>query len=362
MGKKKGYNIGEQFMAGLSYMSGTLLLLCAFSPLISPQYFSYVTLLGLAFPLALAGTFFLFLLTLLFTPKKAWICGIALLLSLPAIRRYFPINLSSPPPKNALHVLSFNTLGYGVFGQYSFPDGHVNQIGKYLKEKNADIVCLQEANISGKYYRKYVQPQMAQYRHHSSTNFDKSTLAVFSKYPIVREEMICQNVGNGAMAYWIELQPQDTLLVVNTHLLSYSFSQKEKENINSSVAHPKSSSSRHTLFNIMHKVAKVSGRRAEMVDSIASFLERHKNESMIVCGDFNDTPISYAYNQLSKNLKDAYVRTGNGLGRSYREGSFVVRIDHLFCSKDWRPYACTVDNSIDKSDHYPIEAFFKRIK
>ena len=36
---------------------------------------------------------------------------------------------------------------------------------------------------------------------------------------------------------------------------------------------------------------------------------------IIICGDFNDTPVSYAYQQLGDNMIDAFLESGNGIGK-----------------------------------------------
>ena len=75
---------------------------------------------------------------------------------------------------------------------------------------------------------------------------------------------------------------------------------------------------------------------------------------MIVCGDFNDSPISYAHRVIGKGLKDAFVESGNGFGISYNQNHFYFRIDNILLSKNLKSYRCTVDNTIKSSDHYPI--------
>ena len=96
-------------------------------------------------------------------------------------------------------------------------------------------------------------------------------------------------------------------------------------------------------------------RRGEQVDSVRLFLDRHKGQSMLVLGDFNDTPVSYAHQRLSDGLTDCFRAAGNGIGRSFNKDAFVVRIDHIFCSKDWEPASCKVEKVYTYSDHFPIE-------
>ncbi len=73
----------------------------------------------------------------------------------------------------------------------------------------------------------------------------------------------------------------------------------------------------------------------------------------IISGDFNDTPASFAVNQMSKGLKNAFREKGSGLGRTYN-GSFPnYQIDYIMASGQFN---VTGYNIIQKqlSDHYPV--------
>ena len=76
---------------------------------------------------------------------------------------------------------------------------------------------------------------------------------------------------------------------------------------------------------------------------------------VLVMGDFNNTPFSYVYREIKKNMKDAYLERGNGLGTTYLFDAYPMRIDYILASE-------SVDivnfETIKKtfSDHYPIIA------
>lgn len=56
---------------------------------------------------------------------------------------------------------------------------------------------------------------------------------------------------------------------------------------------------------------------------------------MIVCGDFNDTPMSYTYRRMRGDFIDAFKRKGQGMVFTYRRLMGVLRIDYLFHSDDF---------------------------
>ena len=73
-----------------------------------------------------------------------------------------------------------------------------------------------------------------------------------------------------------------------------------------------------------------------------------------MCGDFNDSPLSYVHFQLTQILNDSYTRGGNGPGISYHEGGMYFRIDNILCSDHWNVAKSKVCNRVNGSDHYPI--------
>ena len=82
------------------------------------------------------------------------------------------------------------------------------------------------------------------------------------------------------------------------------------------------------------------------------------NESpykVILCGDFNDVPNSYAYNTIGKGLKNAYAEKGTGIGRTFSSISPTLRIDNIFIdNKLMVEQFVRVKKKL--SDHFPIIA------
>jgi len=74
---------------------------------------------------------------------------------------------------------------------------------------------------------------------------------------------------------------------------------------------------------------------------------------VIICGDFNDVPNSYAYNTIGKGLKNTFEQKGTGIGRTFYGISPTLRIDDIFVDKRF-----TVEQFLrikkNLSDHFPI--------
>ena len=111
---------------------------------------------------------------------------------------------------------------------------------------------------------------------------------------------------------------------------------------------------------LVRKLAEASAIRAPQADTIAKEIASSRHPSIIVCGDFNDTPISYTHRVIAQNLNDAFTQSGRGLGVSYNQNKFYFRIDNILISKNLQSYNCTVDQSIKESDHYPIWCYIAK--
>ena len=110
------------------------------------------------------------------------------------------------------------------------------------------------------------------------------------------------------------------------------------------------------LIGVVNRLKNSFKIRGKEVDQI----KEHMRESpypIIVCGDFNDTPVSYAYRELSENKKDAFIESGNGIG-----GTFTkipnLRIDYIFYDKKFN--SCRFNTHKENfSDHRAISCKVK---
>ena len=87
-----------------------------------------------------------------------------------------------------------------------------------------------------------------------------------------------------------------------------------------------------------------------------------KGDFLIVCGDFDVSPISFTHHLFSSRLTDAFVASGNGPGISYNRNKLYYRIDHMMHSSSLDAYACRVDRTFGRSDHYPVSCYLKKSK
>ena len=95
-------------------------------------------------------------------------------------------------------------------------------------------------------------------------------------------------------------------------------------------------------------------KRSQQVDRIIEDINKTPHRT-IICGDFNDTPMSYAYHTLAKNRKDTFEEAGKGFGGTFIPVWPLLRIDYLLVPEDSQCITHTVHKT-QLSDHYPVSA------
>ena len=80
----------------------------------------------------------------------------------------------------------------------------------------------------------------------------------------------------------------------------------------------------------------------------------------ILCGDFNDTPVSYCYNRIENELIDAFIESSSGIGSTYIGKFPFNRIDYIFYSNKLQSKEFKTHN-IKYSDHKPISCYIGNV-
>ncbi|MBK6641784.1 MAG: hypothetical protein IPG39_11360 [Bacteroidetes bacterium] len=80
--------------------------------------------------------------------------------------------------------------------------------------------------------------------------------------------------------------------------------------------------------NILKRLKKAFIKRAAQADMISKHIGTSPYP-VIVCGDFNDTSLSYTYKTISAGLLDAFRESGSGMGSTYTGPIPGLRIDYI---------------------------------
>lgn len=333
-----------------------LMLLSGHSDVVSPSSHPLLSVAGLAFPIFLCANLLFVVFWVLFKPKGVLIPVAGLLLCYGPVRRYAPLNPSAEVPRGAIKVLSYNVHCFGK-GNESYCDPKDNGIARYLYDSGADIICLQESACGMKERVDTFMRHRYPYKEITYCGGSSDMLTLYSKYPILEVENIkYDSQTNLSVAYWLDVDGRKVLLV-NNHLESNKLTATERDEFKKMV---KGDGMRQNSDRIVDKLVVAFRKRGPQVDSVAAYIDRNAaGHPVILCGDFNEGPISYSHYRFRKRLTDCYTATGRGPGWSFHSNAIYVRIDNIMCSEHFEPYACKVDRSIALSDHYPIYCWLK---
>lgn len=340
------------------------LILGYLSPFIHPETIGFIPLFGLAFPVIFICNFILMIFAFFRKSRWKYVFIVAFLLGFKLQFRTFVWGSNDQTKdQTTISLLSYNVhlLGFYNNSREEALDTR-NQIFEYLKSSNADIYCFQEffhqdkptkfstkdtlieiLNIKGEHER-------SRHKKRGRQNFG---ICILSKYPIVEKGDIVfheSDSTNNMCIYADIVTPIDTIRVYNVHLQSLRFQQNEYAIFDDQQLIHETTS--QNVFRILKKLYQAYPIRAEQANKVTDHM-RNSPHPVVVCGDFNDTPMSYTYNQFSAQLTDAFRNCGFGIGKTYAGKVPAGRIDYIFHS----PLLNSRNFKIQAeclSDHYAI--------
>ena len=151
----------------------------------------------------------------------------------------------------------------------------------------------------------------------------------------------------------VEVKKGKLVRVFSNHLESYRFHQNDYE-LMQDIKDKKTGLDK--VPGLIDRLENALVKRSYQAEKIASLVNASPYP-VIVTGDFNDTPNSYSYYQISRYLSDAFIENGRGFSNTYK-GSFPsFRIDFILYSEELE----SVNYQrlpFDASDHFPIFSDF----
>lgn len=342
----------------------TINLLCVFSLLIaylaqytSPKEYLFPAYFGLAYPVLLISNI-IFVIHWLLHKKKLFAVSLTVILIgwYPLINT-IQINVNSNNEQGkSLKILSYNVRMFDRYN-WSKKKNTRSNILKFVSGENPEIVCLQEFYSSHKdsvpILDTLLSLQKAKYYHVSYSDNTKRNsgygIATFSCYPIVNRGNITFGIENDICIFSDILINSDTLRIYNNHLASVHFNNENYALINNISDYDEPYKGLNDIFS---KLNNAFIKRSKQVDKVASHIQ-NSPYPVIVCGDFNDTPVSYTYHKLRSNLEDTFVASGSGLGSTYTGIVLPVRIDFIFHDNTFQCNSFKIHN-VRFSDHNPL--------
>jgi endonuclease/exonuclease/phosphatase family metal-dependent hydrolase len=353
-----------------------LLVLSSLSPNMSPERLWGPSFMGLAYPYILVINIFFMGFWILRKKRELIISFLAILVGWNTLvenislhpgalfRRTQFENLSRGEriSERQMKIISYNVR---AFDRYRWTDNPTarKDIIDLLREDDPDILCLQEyyCTESGKfrYEELYAAFERTPYRHIEyiiSNPQARYGIAIFSHYPIISSGRVELNSSLSVCSYADIKIFDDTLRIYNMHLQSVRLNSQHYRFIDS-LKFRYDNQQMEEIKDISSHLRDAFIKRAAQADLIADHIEGCPHP-VIVCGDFNDTPVSYTYQRIRGDLLDAFSESGWGMGRTYNGKFPSYRIDYILFGDTFEAMHFR-RNKVKLSDHFPVTGYLK---
>lgn len=348
----------------LNALTAAGLLFAYLAPVINPSRMILPALFGLAYPLLLMLNLLFLCYWMIRLKKEILISLVVILLGWNHLNNLLPLNFkdaeipADAPASRMLKTLSYNVRGFDIYHWTSDPMVK-EEIFDFINLQEPGIICFQEYYTSDKKGESHADvsrvlsalPESAVYYSADLNNRKGFGIATFSRYPILKKSRIPFNTSFNAAMYTDILFQSDTVRIFNIHLQSINFKQEDYAFMDT-VRLKYTNEQIRGIRNIGSQLKKAFALRAEQAEMIANYI-RESPHPVVVMGDFNDTPHSYAYRKIKKGMHDAFRVAGRGIGNTYAGELPSLRIDYIMYSNPMVAYQFRRVKT-EYSDHYPI--------
>ena len=343
--------------AVLAFLGLVAMALSVINAYINPQHFIWTTVFGLAFWVILIFNVVVFFFLLLLWSNKIWISVLALLIAIPGISKSFSFG-SKEKADNSIRIMSYNVHQFITVNKEMDKEQLTNRLMDMVREQSPDILCCQEFGYfkTGKTRPKGIEAFAEnvgfQYVYYNrKSNYAGNV--IFSKYPIAKvdeDSGFGQENTYGVMVS-VDAGEKGKFHVANVHLLSYMITDNEIDILTNT------SERKNNLDTIgkkvLHKLNYAFQRRSDELKKVLDGMPP-VGGPIIVCGDFNEPPLSYNYRQMQKaGFVDTFTKVGFGIKPTYAGKLPLLRIDYVWANEGVKPLDFE-RYKYKASDHYPI--------
>lgn len=316
--------------------------------MVDPSKVWHLTFLGLAYPYLLLGN----LLFAVYWAAKRHRYAIfpvgCILVGAGYLSSSFGFRFFSSSDQNGgeIKVMSYNTAAFKSFVKNSEQEKTAKAAA--LADLAAahgipDIFCAQECDPSAVVE---VIRRVFGYKHY----FKEKGTVIFSKFQI-EDHGIVPFEGTSNSCIWADLRtPKGIFRVYSVHLQSNRLTKTATRIATEGDLREKETW--RDIGFVMRRYKQAVGIRARQARAVAKHLSKSPHP-VILCGDLNDTPVSYVHRLFTQALQDSFREAGSGIGSTYAGKLPGLRIDYVMAS----PGATFRSHQVLRSglsDHYPV--------
>lgn len=361
---------------GISTLTGLILwilaavlAICLLAAFINPAAIPFTGLLTLATPIVIILNVFALIYALIRGKKVGWITLIVLLLSIPQIGNLWGFSIPGMGDDDTdLKIMTFNVRNFDLYN-WSHNDRSQELIFDQLQKEAPDVICFQEfySQPGGSWDNITKIRNLLQLEHYYfsrelvQSEGQQWGLATFSRYPITNYAEFMQmtkpnGYGNKPFKgiYTDLVVDEDTVRVFNIHLASIYLGMEDYTTIENLKKLKDQQDDLARSRSILGKLMRAYRKRGKQVSELVRFEGKTNSPyPVVLCGDLNDVPTSFAYHKLSKGMTDAFLSSGWGTGATYNGVLPGLRIDQVFLDESITVTEARVVN-LKVSDHKPL--------
>ena len=261
-------------------------------------------------------------------------------------------------PANATRILTWNVHYFENVDNSPIPQTQ-KKMAALAASLNPDVVCMQEFYTVDPDVKRGVDSMKlalnTRFAYLKTLEDPLRGIAVFSRYPIIRVIFIplsAPSSGNHCLAADIKKDGK-MMRVYIVHLESIKLGEGQLSYINALVKGKEKDikPSRQIAGQLKHAFLKRS-KQVKLIKRLAATCPY----PYIICGDFNDPPSSFAFNQMAEGMKSTFKEKGTGFFPvTYYKGFLKYQIDHILVSPQFEVLSHHVIRK-KISDHYPVLA------
>lgn len=343
------------------------LLLSYLASFISPEKVWFLAFFGLGYPVILLINILFVIYWAVQLKRQLFVSLITIAIGYKFILSLYSFgNKETETTENRIKVLSYNVRLFDLYNWSNNKDTR-DKIISLINDEKPQILCIQEFFHDNTGYFptinsiKKIEGMNRHFLHNYVSMKDTAWwgIALFTSFPIVDKGVIEFEKSHGNLCIYTDLKiNKDTIRVYNVHLQSVKFKPEDYKTMDDIENYKKET--KFSLISgkrIIWRLKEAFEKRAKQVETISEHIKDCPYE-VLICGDFNDTPSSYTYHNLSKGLNDAFIESGSGFGNTYIGKLPSLRIDYILHSKS----ITSSDFRIlpeKLSDHHAVTCYIK---
>ena len=367
---KKNFSVFNTVFLIFNVIVIVALLMTYLANFLNPKQYFLTALSGLFYPYILLTNVLCVVFWLLRGYKYCLLSLIMIVVGFNSFQRFYQFRGQDIPSENTdlIKVLSYNVQ---IFGLYNNTDNQTDII-HFFQEETPDIACFQEYCQENSKKPKLITAKEIQNALNAKNYYIHTPLwqnkyqfgmAIFSKFPIVNKGVISFDNVKTNHAIFVDLKiNEDTVRVYNIHFQSVFLVEEDylfAQQVTTSSTNLNKDEFKDGSIRILKKIKAGFAKRPAQVDAMVNHIKLSPYKT-IVCGDFNDTPWSYTYKQISNILDDSFINSGKG--RCYTiiiNKLLSFRIDYIFHDKSFKSYGFTAPK-LNTFDHYPVWTYLEK--